>query len=76
MSRIRTPCSSLRQLRLGESARGIGEVEVLAGLHAGERVVLDPVKAAIADEVRAKRPGRVAEWVFPAASPASLPARK
>ena len=46
---------SLRQLRLGESV-GIGEVEVLAGLHAGERVVLDPVKAAIAQK-SAKRPG-------------------
>jgi RND family efflux transporter MFP subunit len=37
---------SLRQLRLGESV-GVGEIEVLAGLHPGERVVLDPVKAAI-----------------------------
>jgi len=38
---------SLRQLRLGEPV-GTGEVEVLAGLRAGERVVLDPVKAAVA----------------------------
>ena len=38
---------SLRQLRLGEMSAG-GETEVLAGLTAGERVVLDPVKAAIA----------------------------
>ena len=38
---------SLRQLRLGEMSAG-GEIEVLAGLTAGERVVLDPVKAAIA----------------------------
>jgi RND family efflux transporter MFP subunit len=38
---------SLRQLRLGESV-GVGEIEVLSGLHAGEHVVLDPVKAAIA----------------------------
>ena len=38
---------SLRQLRLGEVLTG-GEVEVLAGLNAGEQVVLDPVKAAIA----------------------------
>ena len=37
---------SLRQLRLGETV-GVGEVEVLAGLQAGERIVLDPVKAAI-----------------------------
>lgn len=37
---------SLRQLRLGE-AMGSGEVEVLAGLTAGEKVVADPVKAAI-----------------------------
>lgn len=37
---------SLRQLRLGDSV-GAGETEVLAGLVAGERVVLDPVKAAI-----------------------------
>ncbi|WP_291993490.1 efflux RND transporter periplasmic adaptor subunit [Candidatus Accumulibacter sp. ACC003] len=37
----------LRQLRLGETV-GAGEVEVLAGLHSGERVVLDPVKAAVA----------------------------
>ncbi|SBT03145.1 Efflux transporter, RND family, MFP subunit [Candidatus Accumulibacter aalborgensis] len=37
---------SLRQLRLGEPV-GINEVEVLAGLRAGERVVLDPVKAAV-----------------------------
>lgn len=37
---------SLRQLRLGETV-GVDEVEVLAGLQAGERIVLDPVKAAI-----------------------------
>lgn len=37
---------SLRQLRLGEVFAG-GEVEVLAGLQSGERVILDPVKAAI-----------------------------
>jgi RND family efflux transporter MFP subunit len=36
---------SLRQLRLGDSLGG--EVEVLAGLMTGERVVLDPVKAGI-----------------------------
>lgn len=38
---------ALRQLRLGESV-GQGEVEVLAGLKAGEMVVLDPLKAGIA----------------------------
>jgi hypothetical protein len=37
---------ALRQLRLGEAV-GKGETEVLAGLLSGERVVLDPVKAAI-----------------------------
>jgi RND family efflux transporter MFP subunit len=38
---------SLRQLRLGEVV-GNGEVEVLAGLAEGDKVVTDPVKAAIA----------------------------
>ena len=38
---------SLRQLRLGE-ALGDGEVEVLAGLAAGEKIITDPVKAGIA----------------------------
>ena len=37
---------SLRQLRLGEVV-GNGEIEVLAGLRAGDKVVTDPVKAAI-----------------------------
>jgi hypothetical protein len=37
---------SLRQLRLGE-ARRQGEIEVLAGLASGDKVVTDPVKAAI-----------------------------
>ena len=37
---------SLRQLRLGE-AIGEGEIEVLAGLAAGDRVVTDPVRAGI-----------------------------
>lgn len=37
---------ALRQLRLGEEFGG--EIEVLAGLAAGERVALDPVKAGIA----------------------------
>lgn len=40
------PALSLRQLRLGEKL-GAGEIEVLAGLASGERVVLDPVKAGI-----------------------------
>ena len=38
---------SLRQLRLGDPV-GQGEIEVLAGLKVGDRVVTDPVKAAIA----------------------------
>ena len=38
---------SLRQLRLGE-VLGDGEVEVLAGLAAGEKIIIDPVKAGIA----------------------------
>ncbi|MEI7612216.1 MAG: efflux RND transporter periplasmic adaptor subunit [Betaproteobacteria bacterium] len=37
---------SLRQLRLGETV-GTGEIEVLAGLSAGEQVVTDPIKAGI-----------------------------
>jgi RND family efflux transporter MFP subunit len=37
---------SLRQLRLGDAV-GQGEVEVLAGLASGDRVVTDPVKAGI-----------------------------
>jgi RND family efflux transporter MFP subunit len=37
---------SLRQLRLGEVV-GQGEIEVLAGLAAGDKVVTDPVKAGI-----------------------------
>lgn len=37
---------SLRQLRLGDAV-GLGEVEVLAGLSAGDKVVTDPVKAGI-----------------------------
>lgn len=35
---------SLRQVRLGEPA-GQGDIEVLAGVSAGERVALDPIKA-------------------------------
>lgn len=38
---------SLRQLRLGDAV-GAGEIEVLAGLSAGELVVTDPVRAGIA----------------------------
>jgi RND family efflux transporter MFP subunit len=38
---------SLRQLRLGDQV-GQGEIEVLAGLVAGDKVVTDPVKAGIA----------------------------
>ena len=35
---------SLRQVRLGEPT-GQGEIEILAGVSAGENVALDPVKA-------------------------------
>ena len=37
---------SLRQLRLGDTV-GAGEIEVLAGLAAGDKVATDPLKAAI-----------------------------
>jgi RND family efflux transporter MFP subunit len=37
---------SLRQLRLGDAV-GQGEIEVLAGLATGDKVVIEPVKAAI-----------------------------
>lgn len=37
---------SLRQLRLGDAV-GQGEIEVLAGLAAGDKVVTDPVKAGV-----------------------------
>lgn len=37
---------SLRQLRLGDTV-GQGEIEVLAGLATGDRIVTEPVKAAI-----------------------------
>ena len=40
----------LRQIRLGEAV-GLNEREVLAGLNAGERVVLDPVKVGMAQQV-------------------------
>ncbi|MDO8414526.1 MAG: efflux RND transporter periplasmic adaptor subunit [Gallionellaceae bacterium] len=38
---------TLRQIRLGETA-GQDEIEVLAGLNAGEQVALDPIKAGMA----------------------------
>jgi hypothetical protein len=38
---------SFRQIRLGESA-GAGLVEVLAGVSAGEKVALEPIKAGMA----------------------------
>ena len=38
--------AQLRQVRIGEPV-GDGQVEVLAGLNAGERVALDPVRAGI-----------------------------
>jgi RND family efflux transporter MFP subunit len=45
---VQTPDNrlSLRQLRLGDAV-GQGEIEVLAGLAAGDKVVTDPVKAGI-----------------------------
>lgn len=45
---VQTPDNrlSLRQLRLGDAV-GQGEMEVLAGIAAGDQVVTDPVKAAI-----------------------------
>jgi RND family efflux transporter MFP subunit len=45
---VQTPDNrlSLRQLRLGDAV-GQGEIEVLAGLAAGDKVVTDPVRAAI-----------------------------
>ena len=51
-----SPPWSLRQLRLGEKLGG-GEVEVLAGLSSGERVVVDPVRAAIALKAQAATAG-------------------
>ena len=36
--------TSLRQLRLGEAV-GAGEIEVLAGLASGDKVITEPVKA-------------------------------
>lgn len=44
---------TLRQLRLGEVV-GASEVEVLAGLHAGERIVVDPRQAAV--ELKSAKP--------------------
>ncbi len=44
---------SLRQLRLGEAV-GSGEIEVLAGLSGGEKVVAEAVKAGIALKQNAK----------------------
>lgn len=44
----------LRQVRLGEAVAG-GELEVLAGLAAGERVSLEPVKSGIALKQSAAR---------------------
>lgn len=45
---------SLRQVRLGDHAEGAA-VEVLAGVAAGERVALDPVKATLARSAAAAR---------------------
>jgi len=38
---------SFRQVRLGEPT-GQGEIEILAGVSAGEKVALEPVKAGMA----------------------------
>jgi RND family efflux transporter MFP subunit len=43
--------ASFRQIRLGESA-GAGLVEVLAGISAGEKVALEPVKAGMLTPVK------------------------
>jgi hypothetical protein len=62
--------TSLRQLRLGEAV-GVGEIEVLAGLASGDKVVTEPVKAGHATEVgqvsdeQQQRPARA----FPGALP-------
>lgn len=44
---------SLRQVRLGEPT-GQGEIEILAGVSAGEKVALDPVKAGMSAGMPAK----------------------
>jgi hypothetical protein len=44
--------ASLRQVRVGEAV-SVGELEVLAGLNAGERVSLAPVKTGIASKTPA-----------------------
>ncbi len=44
---------ALRQVRLGEPA-GQGEIEILAGVSAGEKVALDPVKAGMSAGMPAK----------------------
>jgi len=48
---------SLRQLRLG-TPNARGQVEVLAGLNAGEVIALDPVKAGIYAKSAANQPAR------------------
>lgn len=48
---------SLRQLRLGETLAN-GEIEVLAGLTAGEQIVTDPVRAALALQQGKRAAGR------------------
>jgi len=47
----------LRQVRLGEAVVG-GELEVLAGISAGERVSLEPVKAGIEARAASVRAGK------------------
>jgi RND family efflux transporter MFP subunit len=48
-----TGAVSFRQVRLGEPT-GQGEIEVLAGLSAGEKVALDPVKAGMTTRPQAR----------------------
>ena len=48
---------SLRQLRLGDAV-GQGEIEVLAGLASGDKVVTDPVKAGIQLKDAASKSGQ------------------
>ena len=43
---------SMRQVRLGETCAG-NEIEVLAGVAAGERIVLDPVRAGVRQKEQA-----------------------
>jgi hypothetical protein len=52
---VRQDRVSLRQVRLG-TPNGRGQVEVLAGLDAGDVIALDPVKAGIYAKSPASKP--------------------